>query len=153
MRKHTLTRRESRSPRRRRNGGGDRMFKTWRQGAIVHTPICFGRVHHTAHRSKEDSDYSENLGLCVQVLVGVRALRSAQSCWEPHCVKRGEGSENTPEEVKTRTEGPLGNEFTGVFLLPQTSVLPICSTVRESVFLFFPLLTFKSDSSKVTTPT
>lgn len=59
---------------------------------------------------------------------------------------------NTPEEVKTRTEGPLGSEFMGVFLFPQTSVFPICSTVRESVFLFFSLLTFKSDSSKVTTP-
>lgn len=44
---------------------------------------------------------------------------------------------NTPEEVKTRTEGPLGSEFMGVFLLPQTSVLPICSIVRESMFLYF----------------
>lgn len=60
---------------------------------------------------------------------------------------------STPEEVKTRTEGPLGSEFMGVFLLPQTSVLLICSTVRESMFLFSPsLLTFKIDSSKVTIP-
>lgn len=44
---------------------------------------------------------------------------------------------NTPEEVKTRTGGPLGSEFTGVFLLPQTSVFPICSTVRECVSFFF----------------
>lgn len=57
---------------------------------------------------------------------------------------------NTPEEVKTRTEGPLGSEFMGVFLLPQTSGFPICSTVRENVS-YFSLLTFKSDSSKVTT--
>lgn len=89
-------------------GGGDRMFKTRKQGAIVHASIYFGRVHRTAHRSREDSDCSENLRLRVQVLGRVRGLMSGQTGWEPHRAKRGEGSEKHTRGSENPNRGASG---------------------------------------------
>lgn len=116
------------------------------------------------------STHSRILDVSTVLLTGPRKTRIIRRTpdYEAKCMRESENScqdravgnlivlkgekevKNTPEEVKTRTEGPLGSEFMGVFLLPQTSVFPICSTVRENVS-YFSLLTFKSDSSKVTT--